>query len=232
MYTLGARLRQLRAERSMTLIEVSKLCDVAVSTLSKIENDQVSPVYGTLRKIAVGLGVAFENLVSDKEREASGARRAVTHRGEAAEMTNDRYVYSMHASDLISKAMLPVVMTIQARTLPHENDWSSHEGEEFILVLEGAVDIYLEHYQPVRLEVGESLYIDSRMRHGFVSIGPGDARLVCVSYDPKQLNGAALHPAVTNLLRRPVVEAARLQAKRRPVRNALDHAGLTESSDS
>lgn len=175
----------------MTLNEVSKRCDVAVSTLSKIENDQVSPVYGTLRKIAVGLGIAFESLVSDREREASGARRAVTHKGGAAEVTNDRYVYSMHAADLISKAMLPVVMTIHARTPPGDGDWSSHEGEEFILVLEGVVEIYLEHYQPVRLEEGESLYIDSRMRHGFVSVGPGDARLICVSYDPKQLNGAA-----------------------------------------
>ncbi|MFG1398368.1 helix-turn-helix domain-containing protein [Roseixanthobacter pseudopolyaromaticivorans] len=230
MYTLGARLRQLRAERSMTLNEVSKLCDVAVSTLSKIENDQVSPVYGTLRKIAVGLGVAFESLVSDKERETSGARRAVTRRGDAAEVTNDRYVYSMHASDLISKAMLPVVMTIQSRTQPHANDWSSHEGEEFILVLEGAVDVYLEHYQPVRLEVGESLYIDSRMGHGFVSVGPGDARLICVSYDPKQLNGA--ERAAAQLSRRPIGESPRVQAKHAPARNGVGHARLTGSSDS
>jgi transcriptional regulator with XRE-family HTH domain len=216
----------------MTLNEVSKLCDVAVSTLSKIENDQVSPVYGTLRKIAVGLGVAFESLVSDKEREASGARRAVTHRGDAAEVTNDRYVYSMHASDLISKAMLPVVMTIQARTLPHENDWSSHEGEEFILVLEGTVDIYLEHYQPVRLEIGESLYIDSRMRHGFVSVGAGDARLICVSYDPKQLNGAALTRGATEPSRRPTAAAARVQAKPPSSGGALARAAVIRSSDS
>lgn len=185
----------------MTLNEVSKRCDVAVSTLSKIENGQVSPVYGTLRKIAVGLDVAFESLVSDKQREASGARRAVTHEGTAADVTNDRYVYSMHAADLISKAMLPVVMTIRARTAPEGSDWSSHEGEEFILVLDGVVEIYLEHYQPVRLKVGESLYIDSRMRHGFVSVGPQNARLICVSYDPKQLHGEASDMARVNLPR-------------------------------
>jgi transcriptional regulator with XRE-family HTH domain len=186
---LGRRLRQLRAERSLTLSELSERCDVAISTLSKIENGLVSPVYGTLRKIAVGLGVAFESLVSEKERDGSGARRAVTRASDAANIPSERYLYGMHASDLISKAMLPIVMTIDASSAPDEADWSSHEGEEFIYVVEGVVLVYLEHYQTTRLEVGDSIYIDSRMRHGFSNGGTGTARLLSVTYDPKQARG-------------------------------------------
>jgi transcriptional regulator with XRE-family HTH domain len=223
MSELGDRLRELRLERSLTLVEMGKLCDVAVSTLSKIENGQVSPVYGTLHKIALGLGVAFESLVSGRSREASGARRAVTQQGEAKNFGSERYTYSMHAADLISKAMVPLVMEIVATDAPVDGDWSSHEGEEFIYVLEGKVAVHLEHYAPVELMSGESIYIDSRMRHGFVRAGKGRTRLLSVTYDPAQLTRSAFaadridltairHPGDT---RAPVaVQAARQRARR------------------
>ena len=41
--------------------------------------------------------------------------------------------------------------------------WSSHEGEEFILVLKGLVELHTEFYEPARLEAGDSAYIDSGM---------------------------------------------------------------------
>lgn len=183
---MGRRLRRLREERSLTLVEMSKLCDVGISTLSKIENGQVTPVYGTLRKITLGLGVPFERLVADEERQSKGARKSVTSLGAARNFVSSRYQYSMHASDLISKAMLPLVMVIDSSQPPTESDWSSHEGEEFIYALEGKVIVYLEHYRPITLIPGESIYIDSGMRHGFVNAGGSPARILSVTYDPKQ----------------------------------------------
>jgi mannose-6-phosphate isomerase-like protein (cupin superfamily)/DNA-binding XRE family transcriptional regulator len=183
---LGQRLRQLRTDHDLTLMEVSNRCGVAISTLSKIENGQVSPVYGTLRKIAVGLGIAFEQLISDHGQNHPRPYKVVTRSAQTADVRNARYGYGMHAANLASKAMLPIVMTIESREPPGEGDWSSHAGEEFLLVIEGCVDVHLEHDEAVRLERGDSLYIDSRVPHGFVKVGRGKARLVSVSYDPSQ----------------------------------------------
>ncbi|MDB5414189.1 MAG: family transcriptional regulator [Rubritepida sp.] len=183
---LGQRLRQLRVERGLTLVELSRRCEVAISTLSKIENGQVSPVYGTLRKIAVGLRIAFERLVAQPQSSSDGECRALTLQGQTSDFSTGRYDYQMHAGSLASKAMLPIIMTIRARSAPVEADMSSHEGEEFLFLLEGQVEIYLEREDPVRLRPGESLYINSRQRHGFVSVGVGDARLLTVTYDPEQ----------------------------------------------
>lgn len=188
---LGRRLRKLRNELELTLVEVSNRCGVAISTLSKIENGQVSPVYGTLRKIAVGLGIAVEQLVSDHEPMEERPQKVVTRAGQTADFRNARYGYRMHAADLASKAMLPIIMTIESTLPPGEGDWSSHPGEEFLLVLEGCVEVHLEHEEPVRLDCGDSIYIDSRVPHGFVRKGRGKARLVSVSYDPSQASTAA-----------------------------------------
>lgn len=188
--SLGRRLRRLRDEHELTLVEMGGRCGVAISTLSKIENGQVSPVYGTLRKIAVGLGVPFERLIADPEPDGPRPQKVVTRSAQTVEYRNARYGYGMHAAELSSKAMLPIVMTIEAREPPGEGDWSSHAGEEFLMVIEGCVEVHLEHHAPVRLERGDSIYIDSRVPHGFVRAGRGRARLVSVSYDPNQAPAA------------------------------------------
>ncbi len=189
---MGQRLRRIRAERDLTLHALSGLSGVAISTISKIENGQVSPVYGTLKKLADGLGLPLERLISDAAVAPGTARRTVTLTGEAVPFDTVRSNYSMHAADLLAKAMLPIVMRVHARVPPGEADWSSHQGEEFIFVISGEVDIHLEYYAPIRLGVGESAYIDSRMRHGFVSIGPEEAELLTVSYDPAPEQNAAV----------------------------------------
>jgi transcriptional regulator with XRE-family HTH domain len=182
----GRRLRQVRTELDLTLTEVSNRCGVAISTLSKIENGQVSPVYGTLRKIAVGLGIPFEQLISDQEHHERRPSQIVTRSAETADFNNNRYQYGMHAAGLNSKVMLPIVMTIDSKDPPQEGEWSSHAGEEFLLVIEGAVAVYLEQEEPVHLKCGDSVYIDSRVPHGFARLSRGKARMVSVSYDPNQ----------------------------------------------
>ncbi|ONG56636.1 hypothetical protein BKE38_05585 [Pseudoroseomonas deserti] len=191
---LGERLKQLRGRQGLTLVELGGRSGVAISTLSKIENGQVSPVYGTLRKIAVGLGIPFEQLIAEPAPAAPRPVQLLTRAEGTAGFSNARYAYAMHAAALEAKAMLPAVMTIDSREPPAEGDWSSHAGEEFLFVLEGSVDVHLQGEAPVSLERGDSLYIDSRVPHGFSRRGRGKARLVSVTYDPGQAGRRALPP--------------------------------------
>ncbi len=72
-------------------------------------------------------------------------------------------------------------MVIHTRTVPDRLDWSIHDGEEVIIVLEGAIELHQEGAPPQLLDTGDSACFDSGRRHCFVSVGKGPARIVSVS---------------------------------------------------
>ena len=183
--SIGERLRSIRFERKLTLQAASKLCGVGLSTLSKIETGQAAPAYGTLKRIAEGLDLSFEELISGDRPEATTARRTITRDRNILKFKSNRYDYRVHASELANKAMVPLEMEIHARESPEPGDWSQHDGEEFIFVISGEIEVRLSDYAPFKLKEGQSAYIDSRMRHAFIACGPGSARMLSICYDPK-----------------------------------------------
>lgn len=186
---LGERLRQMRKEAGWTLQDLARRSGVSLSTLSKIENAQVAPTFDTLLKAARGLGIAFETLLAQPQAEPplpsakrAGGRMMVTRRLDAVGFSTPMYEYHVHANGLRRKFMTPLIMEVKARTPADAVTWSSHEGEEFILVISGCIELHTEYYEPVRLEAGDSAYIDSGMPHMFLNVGKGDARMVSICY--------------------------------------------------
>lgn len=182
---LGARLRAFRLGRGLTLQAAGALCGVGASTLSKIENGQALPAYGTLKRIAEGLDLSFEELISGRQGNQASARRSTTRRSETLKFQSDRYDYHVHATDLVRKAMIPLEMEIRATAPPGRSGWSSHDGEEFIYVLSGEIEVYLDEYATFHLRTGESAYIDSHTPHAFVALGETPARMLSICFDPK-----------------------------------------------
>lgn len=179
---LGQRIRVLRNEQGLTLAELSERSGVPVSTLSKIENGQVRNTSAdNLFKIARGLSVLFDNLADPRPaRQAVTGRRVITRASETEAYRTEIYDYHVHASELLKKRMVPFRMEIKTREVPAAQDWSHHEGEEWVFVVEGAIDLHTEHYAPARLEKGDSAYFDSTMRHCFVNAGEGSAVVLSV----------------------------------------------------
>jgi len=179
---IGRRARAIRKAKSMTLKQVSERSGVSIATLSKIENEQSVGSFNTLYKVARGLGVLVEILISpEDERPIHTGRRIVNKLGSADEHTTDFYDYFVHGHALNSKKMVPLVMRIKTDEVLPIEDWSTHEGEEFVFVVEGEIEFYCEAYAPISLVAGESVYFDSRMRHAFVKKSVEDAVLVSVS---------------------------------------------------
>lgn len=186
---LGERLRRRRKEAGWTLQDLSRQSGVSLSTLSKIENAQVAPTFDTLVKAARGLGIGFEALLADPvpsdppvpARRATG-RLMVTRVGAAVRFSTPMYDYAVHANRLRRKHMTPLIMEVKARKVEDVTTWSSHDGEEFIFVMSGAIELHTEFYDPVRLEAGDSAYIDSGMAHMFLSIGPVNAQMASICY--------------------------------------------------
>jgi quercetin dioxygenase-like cupin family protein len=73
-------------------------------------------------------------------------------------------------------------MEVKARKLADITRWSSHEGEEFIYVLQGNIELHTELYAPVRLRIGDSAYIDSKMPHAFLNRGKGKAWMLSICF--------------------------------------------------
>ncbi|MGA0924473.1 MAG: helix-turn-helix domain-containing protein, partial [Lutimaribacter sp.] len=78
---LGTRVRELRKARAWTLEQAATHAGLARSTLSKIENGQMSPTYDALKKLATGLGISVPQLFTPPQRDQINGRMAVTKSG-------------------------------------------------------------------------------------------------------------------------------------------------------
>jgi len=90
-------------------------------------------------------------------------------RKNAVQVTTPNYDYYYLCTELRRKRMIPVLTNIRARTAEEFGDLVRHTGEEYIYVLEGRIEVHTEFYDPVVLEKGESIYIDSTMGHAYVT---------------------------------------------------------------
>jgi transcriptional regulator with XRE-family HTH domain len=178
---LGERVRQIRHARNWTLEEAARRAGLARSTLSKIENAQMSPSFEAVQKLARGLGIDVPQLFLPAPSDAGAGRRSLTRAGEGRVLSTATYEHEILAPDLTAKRMLPYRATIRARDLSDFDGWVRHAGEEFLLVLTGTVRLYSEFYEPVELGPGDSAYYDGTMGHCVVSSSPEDAVILWVT---------------------------------------------------
>ncbi|NHM21231.1 helix-turn-helix domain-containing protein [Tritonibacter mobilis] len=174
---LGRRVKGLRSSAGMTLEQAAERTGLAVSTIYKIENGKVSPSFENLLRLARGYGVGLEKLIAEPEDEVSTTRLTVTRAGQGRSVEGKVYEYEVLCNGLTGKKIIPLIGTISAAgdSVPAHLD--RHDGEELLFVLEGEVELMVEHYEPVLLGAGDCAYYDSTMRHGVRSTGPNEARV-------------------------------------------------------
>ncbi len=178
---LAARVRALRKERGWTLEQAAQAAGMARSTLSKIENGQMSPTFEALKKLAEGLGLTMPQLFTPPRAQAPGGRMTHTRAGIGEAHVTPTYEHELLAQGLTRKAMLPYRARIRARRLEEFDGWVRHDGEEFLYVLTGQVRLYTEFYAPLDMRRGDSAYYDASMGHNVVSLSPEDATILWVT---------------------------------------------------
>ena len=178
---LGARVRELRTSRGWTLEQAARQAGLARSTLSKIENGQMSPTYEALKKLAVGLEISIPQLFTPPQRDQVSGRMAVTRTGEGAHHATATYEHELLGEALSKKQMLPYRARIRARSIDEFDGWVRHDGEEFLYVLTGVIRLYTEFYEPIDMRRGDSAYYDAAMGHNVVSVSEEDATILWVT---------------------------------------------------
>ena len=178
---LGQRIRAQRNQLGWTLEQASQSTSLAKSTLSKIENGLMSPTYDALIRLAAGLKIDISELFEPTKTISGSGRRSITRKGEGQIHHTPFYDHILLCNAMSNKDMIPFKSRILARSFDDFDDWSRHTGEEFVYVLSGEVELFTEFYEPVRLESGDALYIDSRMGHRIISVSPEIAEVLWVS---------------------------------------------------
>jgi transcriptional regulator with XRE-family HTH domain len=201
---LGQRLRELRTRHQWRIADVSQMTGLAASTISKVENGRMSLTYDKLQQLAAGLSLDLAELFTDQKKPdvptAVTARRSLGRSGDGVALEAGTYAWRILNADLAHKQMMPILGQATARSLEEFGELVRHEGEEFVLVLEGAVTVCTEFYAPSTLQVGDHMYIDSRMGHAYLAAADGNCRVlvVCAGAVAEDLHRAAsVHPEDT-----------------------------------
>lgn len=177
----GQLLRSARKKKGWTLANLAERSGVSITTISRAERGLLALGYDNL----VSLGVALEMELGTMFVPANEVRHMVhtpvlTRSREGVKYKGLFFEYAFLGANVDSKRMTPVVGTVLARAFNGPQDYSRHDGEEFVYVIKGVIDVYFENQDVVRLNKGDSLYYNSQVGHAYVSVSKALAQVVAV----------------------------------------------------
>ncbi|UFS72090.1 XRE family transcriptional regulator [Geomonas sp. RF6] len=185
---IGGKLTTIREALGVTREQLAERCDCSETVIAALEGGELAPSLTPLIKITRALGVRLGTLLDDDTRlgpvvtrsgESNGVSRVKSL--EIASNAGALDFFSL-AMNKTSRHMEPFIITVKPAS-EGETPLSSHEGEEFIYVLDGAVEIAYGK-ELYLLEVGDSIYYDSIVPHQVRSRGGDPARILAVVFAP------------------------------------------------
>lgn len=173
---IGAQIKKLRKENAMTLKQLSDLTGLSVGFLSQLERGMTSVAIDTLVKIASVMGVNINYFFSDMENQNEDP---VTRRHEHQVILSDKdnFIQYRLSKNLADKDMLPRLVEILPRKKSEKVNLYSHEGEEFIYILEGILTYYHKD-QKYDLYPGDCIHVHSNEPHNWQNHTNGVVRLL------------------------------------------------------
>lgn len=164
---VGERIKALREEKGLSLKDLADRTGFSAALLSQVENHLLSPSLGTLIKLARAFGVRVGDFLGETEGEPftivrKDERRKVS-RFASKEGVKYGYSYESLGFEKKDRRMEPFIVTLEPATVKTSKT-SVHEGEEFIFVLEGEMEVILGNHTDI-LYPGDSIYYDSTIPH-------------------------------------------------------------------
>jgi len=186
---IGGKIKSIRESRNLSIEEVAERSGVSSEQIERIENDIQLPSLAPLIKIARALGVRLGTFLDDHTELGPVVNRAkdIENQG-VIRFTNDSTVARTHmqyhslSQDKAGRHMEPFMIDIEASE-QNEFKLSSHEGEEFIYVLEGSIEI-IYGKEKYTLGAGDSIYYDSIVAHHVHAPSGATAKILGVVYTP------------------------------------------------
>lgn len=172
---IGGHLRKLRMKRALSLAHVAKAVGISVGFLSALERSRMTASVGTLRKLArfykTNILDFFEAAQSNSP-VVTPEHRKVLQAGPGVRMELLAYGPAVMEPHLFSIA-----------PAAGSGESYSHEGEEFLFILKGELQIALNEQQ-YHLNQGDSFYFESATPHQWKNPGRGETLVLWVNTPP------------------------------------------------
>ena len=184
---VGEKIKALRENQGISLEQLAERAGLAIEQIDRIENNIDLPSLAPLIKIARVLGVRLGTFLDDQEElgpvvcRKRKATDSISFSNNAIQSRKHMEYHSLSKSKA-DRHMEPFIIDV---TPTDDNAFvlSSHEGEEFIMVMSGTMEIsYGKH--TYLLEEGDSIYYDSIVPHHVHAYQGQAAKILAVIYTP------------------------------------------------
>ncbi|MDR0744969.1 MAG: XRE family transcriptional regulator [Mediterranea sp.] len=184
---VGEKIRGLREAKAITTEELAERSGLAVEQVERIENNIDLPSLAPLIKIARVLGVRLGTFLDDNNEIGPAVCRkqdtsdTISFSNNATQSRKHMIYHSLSKSKA-DRHMEPFIIDVAPSEETHFI-LSSHEGEEFIMVMEGTMEISYGKNKYI-LEEGDSIYYDSIVPHHVHAFEGKAAKILAVVYTP------------------------------------------------
>ena len=182
---IGSRLRAIRKQRKITLIELAESSGVDAATISRIETGRMVGTLESHLKLSRALGAKLAEVYAGLD-EAQGAGAVAL---QPASKHAEVYVHhagkssiAMLTTDVLNKKLMPILITIEPGGRTHQEE-ARVGTERFLYILDGEVDAKVGE-STHRLKRGASLYFDASLQHQLRNVGSKTARALSVVTPP------------------------------------------------
>jgi quercetin dioxygenase-like cupin family protein len=172
---IGKRIRRARLDKKMSLDTMANETGLSKSFIKKIEGGEQRPSVGTLLQISRTLQLDSGFLLKEQGGASEERSQAYTKR-------TDNYAYTPLTPGAENKHLKAFRIVVDAGQ-NHDGVGFHHEGEEFVYVLEGAVEVQVGDHINL-LKKGDSLHFNSGIKHDLRNTCDTDAELIVVVYAP------------------------------------------------
>ncbi len=174
---LGDRLRAKRRRAGFTLKQVAERTGLSISFLSAIERGVTGPSVSTLNKLTKSYGITILDLLDGQH----GVKRLV-RTAERPQLPGSGSGVTVEHLALGTLQMEPQLFSVQPGA--GSEGAYDHIGEEFIFVLAGTLEIWLEELEHYLLTPGDCLYFPSTLPHRWRNPGSEETKLLWVNTPP------------------------------------------------
>jgi transcriptional regulator with XRE-family HTH domain len=185
---IGAKIRQLRESREMTQQQLANASENSVELLEHIENGDVVPSLTPLIKIAKALDVRIGTFMDDVQQrgpvivEQGQTEKVIYFSGQKDQTKESAMEFYSLASGKCDRHMEPFLIDVDIHD-DAEFKLESHEGEEFIYVIDGEIEIVYGS-EKYTVSKGDTIYYDSVVPHHLHAYGEKPAKILAVIYAP------------------------------------------------
>ena len=172
---VGQKIKKARTAKKLKLDQLANETGFSVDYLKEIESGKAIPPVGALLQISRALEIDSGSLLKEPESRLESRIKAHTKRTE-------NYAYTTLTPGAENKHLKAFLVTIEAMQ-NHKGVGYHHEGEEFVYVLTGKIEVVVGEHVNV-LENGDSLHFNSGIRHQLRNISDETAELLVVIYSP------------------------------------------------